>query len=127
MRHGDRFRWLDGGAAARARPVRDLLGYRVTDYYLITDEGLRELCGEYDMRAVLHALRNAGHLWHEADRLTRKSPKIEELGNSRPGVYWVEVKFLGEQQVYTEEDEAVSEGTSLPGAAPLSPGDDIPF
>jgi hypothetical protein len=123
MRHSDRFRWIDG--THPVRPVRDLLGYRVAEYYLLTDEGLRELCGEHDMRAMLSALKVGGWLWHDMGRLTRKSPKIEEFGKSRPNLYWIDIKLLGEQDENTEEDRVVSGETV--GPEPLSETDDIPF
>lgn len=124
MRHGDRFRWIDGTGSGRS-PARDLLGYRVQDFYLLTDEGLRELCGEHDMRAVLRALKMGDYLWHDAGRLTRKSPKIEEFGHTRPNLYWVKVAFLGEQAEFdTEEDKALGPQKLV---VPATKQGDIPF
>jgi uncharacterized protein (DUF927 family) len=122
IRHGDRFRWIDGTVGGRPA-ARDLLGYRVRDFYLITEEGLRELCGEHDMRAILRALKTGDYLWHDAGRLTKKSPAIEELGKTRPRLYWVKVELLGEQSEFdTEEDLAVAKA-----APPARPQGDIPF
>lgn len=122
MRHGDRFRWIDGTASSRPG-ARELLGYRVKDYYLLTEEGLRELCGEHDMRAVLRALKEGGHLWHDAGRLTRKSPRIEEFGATRPNLYWVAVGFLGAAEEFdTEEDRRVARVSGE-----TRPQDEIPF
>lgn len=114
IRHGDRFRWIDG--SGRNAGARELLGYRVREWFLLTEAGLSELCGEHDPRVVLHALRARGLLWHDKDRLTRKSPRIEEFGNTRPNLYWIAVKFLGEAaDEETEEDKAV-----VPPARPVS-------
>ncbi len=126
IRHGDRFRWLTSGG--NNRPARDLLGYRVPEYYLLTDEGLRELCGEHDMRAVLRALKTQGYLHHDAGRLTKKSPRIEEFGNTRPNLYWIKVTFLGEETdgFDTEEDKALGEPKIVTAPARSKQGD-IPF
>ncbi|MEK7758292.1 MAG: DUF927 domain-containing protein [Pseudomonadota bacterium] len=127
IRHSDRFRWI-GGAGSNRQSTRDLLGFRTKDYYLITEEGLRELCSEHDTRAVLRALKTQGHLWHDKDRLTRKSPRIEEYGNTRPNLYWVAVAFLGTQEEFdTEEDAALGPVSKETGRKTLDPQDDIPF
>jgi len=124
IRHGDRFRWLTPGG--NNRPARDLLGYRVPEYYLLTDEGLRELCGEHDMRAVLRALKTQDYLYHDTGRLTRKSPRIEEFGNTRPNLYWIKVSFLGEEVEFdTEEDMALGESVAI--APARTKQGDIPF
>lgn len=127
IRHGDRFRWIDGGGAGKPQ-ARDLLGFRVKEFFLFTDEGLRELCGEHDMRTILRALKAQNYLWHDKDRFTRKSPKIEEFGDTRPNLYWLSVKFLGPQDdMITEEDKkvAVSQETRRPRR--YGDQDDIPF
>jgi uncharacterized protein (DUF927 family) len=126
IRHGDRFRWLTAGG--NNRPSRDLLGYRVPEYYLLTDEGLRELCGEHDMRAVLRALKTQNYLHHDAGRLTKKSPRIEEFGNTRPNLYWIKVSSLGEETdgFDTEEDKVLGEPKVVTAPARTKQGD-IPF
>lgn len=124
MRHTDRFRWIEGTATVMGRAVRDLLGYRVKEHYLLTEEGLRELCGEHDTRAVLRALKVADYLWHDAGRLTRKSPRIEEFGSTRPNLYWIEVRFLGEAGDDEGEWPVSAETEARP---PLSETDEIPF
>jgi len=113
IRHSDRFRWIDGTVSGRPQ-ARDLLGFRTKEFYLCTDAGLRELCGEHDMRTVLRALQAQGRLWHDKERLTRKSPKMEEFGNTRPNLYWVAVSLLGQQEEFeTEEDKKLAAGASV--------------
>jgi len=134
VRGADRFRWIDASGHARTSG-RELLGFRTADYYLLTEEGLRELCGEHDIRAVLRALKNDGHLWHDKDRLTRKSPKIEEFGDSRLNLYWINIAFMGEQALGdTDEDLKIAGRAAVTVSretarkrAPLGPDDDIPF
>lgn len=132
LRHADRVRWIVDTGIKRP-PVRDLLGFRLQDYYLLTEEGLRELCGEHDMRTILRALKDAGHLHHDQGRLTRKSPRIEEFGNTRPNLYWIAVGFLGVQEDWTPDDKLVARpkvsGETAPqGGLPFrrarEPGDD---
>ena len=133
IRAADRFRWIDGAGHGRST-ARELLGFRTADYYLVTEEGLRELCGEHDTRAVLRALKTAGHLWHDKDRLTRKSPKIEEFGTTRPNLYWIKVEFLGVQEEFeTEEDQAIAGRAAVevsgetPGLFGPERDDGVPF
>lgn len=132
----DRFRW----ANAEGGNVRDLLGFRTEEYFLCTEAGLRELCGEFDSRTILYTLRHMELLWSEKDRLTRKAPRIASLQNTRPNLYWINTKFLGDQVGSlddTDEDRAVAprRGQSSlqmpvsPETPPRQPGldDDIPF
>ncbi len=132
VRGADRFRWIDASGHARTSG-RELLGFRTAEYYLLMEEGLRELCGEHDIRAVLRALKNDGYLWHDKDRLTRKSPKIEEFGDSRLNLYWINIAFMGEQALGdTDEDLKIAgraaatyvSGETLAGR---NKQDDIPF
>lgn len=121
LAHADRFRPID---QTKGAPIRDALGFRTEDFFLIHERGMRELCGEFDQRTILRSLASGGYLWNDKGRLTRKSPKIAGLGPSRPNLYWVSLKFLGEQILTdTEEDRrtAVSPETETAG------GDDVPL
>jgi len=124
----DRFRWIKGGKTGN---ISNILGYRVPDFFLLNDRGLLELCGEFDKRTLLSALKNAGHLWHDKDRLTRKSPRIEELGNARPNLYWISVAFIGEViDQETEEDgktTALKDRKNRTGDLLVDEGEQIPF
>lgn len=77
---------------------RDLLGYRTLDYFVLSESGLRELCGDYDSRVILRELKNQDLLWHDKDRLTHKCPAIPSLGHARPNLHWISVKLIGEQE-----------------------------
>ena len=41
---------------------RDLLGYKAHDSYVLTESGLREICGDHDQRLVLRILQERGLL-----------------------------------------------------------------
>lgn len=125
IQHASRFRWFD---KPEKGPLRDLLGFRTADYYLITESGMRELCGEHDMRTVLRALKMQGHLVHDKDRLTKKSPRIEGYGATRPNLYWVRLAFLGEVvSQETDEDRLVSQPARPVPARALDEDEEIPF
>jgi len=127
IKHAARFRWFESSDKG---PARDLLGFRVKDYYLVTESGMRELCGEHDMRSILRALKTQGYLWHDKDRLTKKSPRIEGYGNTRPNLYWVRVSFLGEEVgEETEEDRAAAPPAVSPetGRRALRDDEPVPF
>lgn len=119
LAHVDRFRPLDARSGA---PVRDLLGFRSDEYYLVHEKGIQELCGEFDARTLLRSLAAHGYLWHDKGRLTRKSPRISGYGPVRPNLYWISVRFLGEAiEADTEEDRQVAKVVSRETA------DDLPF
>lgn len=104
MRNAGRFLPYD---KAPNQGQRDLLGFRVDDYFLLMKESLDELVGEHDSRTVLNHLKKQGFLWHDKERLTKKAPKTEYFGNVRPNLYWISVDFIGEKQNnMTEEDVA---------------------
>ena len=115
--------------------IRDALGFRTDDYYLLTEHGVSELCGEHDSRSILRTLRARGFLYPQADRLTRKSPKLAGYGNRRLNLYWVSVDFLGESDPNaTDEDVAVGKAPQPdldldvpPEPPPLGPDDAIPY
>lgn len=83
---------------AHTAQVRDLIGFLGDEYLLFTPRGFAELCGDFDPKLLLNWMRGQGMLWHDAGKLTRKSPRIELLGNSRPYLYWVHKRFLGEEE-----------------------------
>lgn len=102
MRNAGRFLPYD---RAPNQGQRDLLGFRVDDYFLLMKESMDELAGEHDSRTLLNHLKTEGFLWHDKDRLTRKAPKTEYFGNSRPNLYWISIDFIGVKQTNnTEED-----------------------
>src|SRR3989304_3770174 len=79
-----------------------------------------------DTRAGLGALKTQDYLYHDTGRLTRKSPRIEEFGNTRPNLYWIKVSFLGEEVEFdTEEDMALGESVAI--APARTKQGDIPF
>jgi hypothetical protein len=100
---------------------------------------MQELCGEYDTRTILLQLKTRGFLWHDKDRLTRKSPKLEGYGNRRLNLYWIALEFLGARDdTDTAEDVeagvAKQQGWNLGSVSretgprtPLGPDDPIPF
>lgn len=120
LAHSDRFRAIDARSSAPA--IRDALGFKSDDFYLIHEHGMRELCGEFDQRTILRSLAAGGYLWHDKGRLTRKSPKITGLGDTRPNLYWVSVKFLGEQV----DDEDLEDSPSV-SRETLGDDDDVPL
>lgn len=138
VRNVDRFRSVEA-KPDKGPAVRDLLGFRSPEYYLLTESSLRELCGEYDMRTLLRALKTSGYLWHEEGRLTRKAPRLDALHGARPNMYWIRVTFIGTTAGgYTEEDRAAGisrvdtwGGTHRDEPAPLQAGlgdgDEVPF
>lgn len=114
---GGQFPYLERAGASKQGRVRDMIGFRTATEYGLTEAGLRELCGEYDMRSTLRALREAGYLRHDAGKLTRKWSTIEGYDRVRPYLYSIYTKFLG------EEAEGWSEGEAQPQAA----GEGCPF
>jgi uncharacterized protein (DUF927 family) len=136
IKNSARFRPLDAQDSGK---YRDLLGFRADDYFLLHHEGMQELCGEYDTRTILLQLKTRGFLWHDKDRLTRKSPKLEGYGNRRLNLYWIALEFLGARDdTDTAEDVeagvAKQQGWNLGSVSretgprtPLGPDDPIPF
>jgi putative DNA primase/helicase len=119
IRHRDRFVWAAGEKASK--PVRDVLGFRVPDYFLLHERGMREVAGEFDVRAILRELRARGLLWSEEGKLTRRAPRLPDYGPVRPHLYWISVRFLGTvDDNVTAEDEAA-------GAQGPTPSDGVPF
>lgn len=123
----DRIRPIDSNSSA----YRNIVGFRSTEYYMLTEQGLRELAGEFDVRNILNHLKTAGHLWHDSGRLTRKSPKIEGYGNHRLNLYWISLNFMGRIEVsLTQEDQAVRKpeaGPQPPQGRLLADDEKIPY
>ncbi|MDH5548047.1 MAG: DUF927 domain-containing protein [Gammaproteobacteria bacterium] len=111
VRNIGRFKGVD---AAPASTDKELLGFRVDDFFLITDEGMQELCRGYDFKVILKVLSKQGFLW-ETDSpsrkgLKRKAPKIKAYGQYRPWVYWLSLRFIGDVvDGESEEDIALRE------------------
>lgn len=77
---------------------KDLLGYQVADFWLVTDAGLEEICGAFDTRGVLLWLRQHGLLWPQDEkRFKRQAPRGRVFGGRRPPLYWISKNLLGAQ------------------------------
>jgi len=87
---------------------KDLLGFRVPDYFLLTSDSLDELAGEHDRKTLLNLLKAEGFLWHDNGRLTKKAPKTASLGNIRPNLYWIALEFIGEIDAMNTESDVKS-------------------
>ena len=98
-------------------PVPSMLGFRTDGYILLLDQGLDELCGEFDAKNVARLLKSENLLWPESEtRLKRKAPAIKSLNNTRPRVYFIKSAFLGEQVDKgdtTEEDQALADANTF--------------
>lgn len=76
--------------------VRDLIGFRLEDDYGFFVAGFRELCGEYDHKMVINALREKGLLTADKGKDTHKWPTIPKY--NRPYLYTISAALLGEKE-----------------------------
>jgi len=89
--------------------TKDLLGWRVSEYFLLNDASIQELCQGYDQKVILKSLKRDGYLWTEdtgnKSRLKKRAPRIEALGNTRPYLYWISIEFLGDTVIGQSEED----------------------
>ena len=76
--------------------IREVLGYRSGDYFLVLPAAFVQFCGDYDANQVAAKLRELDLLKAEDGRLQHKTPVIASLGKFRPRVYWVSGKLIGD-------------------------------
>ncbi len=82
QRHGSsRF---DLGKSYDSPIIRDCAGYRYGQYYLFTDTGFREACGEFEIKQVAAELKRQGLLFvDDSARLKSKFALSGQLGRQR--------------------------------------------
>lgn len=126
--HQDRFRWIGGSERASGR---DVLGFRVREYFLVTDTAMQFLSGDWDAKSLIRALKSRDWLWHDAGHLTRRAPRIEGFGDARPRMYWISVQLLGELVAGESDEDAAApppaNGHGAPPLMPLGPDESMPF
>lgn len=99
---------------------KDLLGYQVSDFWLLTDAGLEEMCGPHDPRGVVLWLRRHDLLWPQDEkRYKRQAPRGEVFGGRRPMLYWISKNLLGAQvdPLHSTEEDAYSRPAETDDAA----------
>ncbi|MDR9499734.1 MAG: DUF927 domain-containing protein [Hydrogenovibrio sp.] len=96
--HGEsRFNDLDK-SSTESQPVRDRVGYKKleeggTVYYFTPAAFRNEVCSGLNWKTVATALKVAGHLKHQPDRLTNNTPPLED--GKRVSSYAVKSSILG--------------------------------
>ncbi|MEJ1355722.1 MAG: DUF927 domain-containing protein [Candidatus Sedimenticola sp. (ex Thyasira tokunagai)] len=116
---------------SEARPGIETLGFKAPEHFLLTETSIRIVCGEHDAKTVLKQLKARGMLWHDKDRLTKKTPAIKGFSDRRINLYWISLDILGERDEFGAKNNDWGQRQAplnLPDRPdPLGPGDDLPI
>lgn len=113
---GSRFESMAGGGLLNRERIPNRAGYirdgeQGREYLIQREQFRREVCKGLDYEAVAHALKDAGHLRHEPDRLTGKARHPDT--SKAESFYIVRASILRGDDDPGEDDEPEDQGLAM--------------
>lgn len=96
-----------------------VIGFSSESHLMLLPSAFRNLIPDFDSIALLRALERRGMLAVNKGRLTKRSPALRPLDGGRPPLYWIDWRFLDDQEEGEPPRDGVMRQQSL--------GDDVPF